>query len=352
MHPSPTVTIVTPTKNRRALLCETMDSVQRQSFQAWEHVIVDDGSDDGTAEEVRRRAGSDPRVRYIQRTGSRAGANICRNQGLSAAAADLIVFLDSDDLLRAGCLETRVAIMGRNADLDFAVFRAGVFIRSVGDFPRLYHEQTQGDDLLRFLALECLWQTAGPIWRRDFLHKIEGFDENLLSMQDLDMHVRAICAGGKYLFIRAIDHDIRGHDDAARTSTRHFTDPVYIEAAERLVDKLFNTVQSAGLLTWSRQRAVLGLGFGLTECWVKVGRAERAMNTWNKACDRHGGPLHVRLFGLGILQLQRLVRTDSSVVSRLVNKWKGWFRFRPEPNLMPVGNTAEANAPHLARFES
>ena len=107
----PMVAIITPTKNRLELLCETMNSVQAQTFDAWEHIVVDDGSDDGTAEEVQRRAALDPRIRFIRRTGNRTGANVCRNLGIENSRSDLIVFLDSDDLLRPGCLELRLEIM-------------------------------------------------------------------------------------------------------------------------------------------------------------------------------------------------------------------------------------------------
>src|SRR6266852_5848274 len=112
---NPLVAIITPTKNRLKLLCEAMDSVQRQSFDAWEHIIVDDGSDDGTAEEVARRASADPRVRYLRCPGETAGANVCRNLGVTESCAALIIFLDSDDLLRPQCLEQRVEIMQRNS---------------------------------------------------------------------------------------------------------------------------------------------------------------------------------------------------------------------------------------------
>ncbi len=132
---TPVVTIVTPTKNRLALLRETLNSVAAQTLQSWEHVIVDDGSDDGIAQEVLRRNAADQRVRYLPRTGQRSGANVCRNRGIWAASADLIVFLNSDDLLRPGCLERRVEIMQRNLDLDFAVFPSGVFIEKVGTSP-------------------------------------------------------------------------------------------------------------------------------------------------------------------------------------------------------------------------
>jgi glycosyltransferase involved in cell wall biosynthesis len=251
----PLVAIITPTKNRLKLLCEVMDSVQRQSFDAWEHIIVDDGSDDGTAEEVARRAAADPRIRYLRRPAEKAGANVCRNIGVAESHAELIIFLDSDDLLRPQCLERRVEIMTRNSTLDFTVFRAGVFVKSAGDLTRLYHAQNPGDDLLRFLAHECVWEISGPIWRRTFLMQIGCFDETLLSMQDLEMHVRALSARAKYVCFSDVDHDIRSHDDGTNTSIRHYKDPAYIEAAEKVQAKLFDTVTSTGLLTWSRQRA-------------------------------------------------------------------------------------------------
>ena len=124
---NPVVAVITPTKNRLKLLCEAMDSVQRQSFDAWEHIIVDDGSDDGTAEEVARRAAADPRIRYLRRTGEKSGANVCRNIGVRESRAEFIVFLDSDDLLAPSCLGRRVEIMQRNLDLDFATFQTAVF---------------------------------------------------------------------------------------------------------------------------------------------------------------------------------------------------------------------------------
>lgn len=334
MSGPPAVSVITPTRNRLKLLCETMDSVQRQSFDAWEHLVVDDRSDDETTAEVALRAKADPRIRYIERTGDISGANVCRNIGILQCRADLIVFLDSDDLLRPHCLERRVEIMQRNSLLDFTVFRAGVFVKSVGDLTRLYHPQNPGDDLLRFLALECPWQTSGPIWRRNFLNEIGCFDETLLSMQDLEMHVRALSARAKYVCFPDVDHDIRWQEDATKTSVRHFRDPAYIEAAERVQSKLLDTVKSGGLLTWSRQRALLGLCFGTAESWVRSKRLGRAMRAWNRGCAQQQAPLHVQIAGLLMLCAARLGAGRNRFCSRLVNKWKGWVRFRQEPLLL------------------
>jgi glycosyltransferase involved in cell wall biosynthesis len=330
----PVVSVVTPTKNRLALLRETMDSVAAQTFPDWEHLVVDDGSDDGTAEEVAKRAAMDPRIRYIPRMGKKAGGNVCRNLGVAEGRADLIVFLDSDDLLRPECLERRVEIMQQNPVLDFAVFRAGVFVNLVGDMKRLYHPQNPGDDLLRFLTLECPWQTTGPIWRRTFLDEIGGFDETVLSMQDLEMHVRALCARGKYLCLPYTDHEIRWQNEDTKTSVRHFKDPIYIEAAERVHEKFLEILIKNGLLTWSRLRALLGLTFGTAENWVRLRRFGLAVRVWRRGCARQRAGLRLQVAGLLMISVLQLSPRQEGLCGRLVNKWKGWVRFRQEPALL------------------
>lgn len=333
---SPAVSVVTPTKNRVRLLRETIDSVRAQTFPDWEHLIVDDGSDDGTAEMVEALAAADPRIRYIRRVGEKAGANVCRNIGIREARADLLVFLDSDDLLQAGCLQGRVQTMRRNSDLDFAVYRAGLVVRRIGDAAGLWHRQDPADDLLRFSMLECPWDTTGPIWRRAFLARIGGFDEALLSMQDLEMHVRAIAAGGKYLYIPAVDHNIRFESGDAKTSVRHFKDPAYIRATEYAHERLLDALVRYDRLTWSRRRALVGLGFGTAECWVALGRMKEAFGAWRRACRRNAAPGHLHFVGILMLCLYRAGASESSFARRVVNKWKGWVRFRQEPALLDV----------------
>jgi glycosyltransferase involved in cell wall biosynthesis len=300
----------------------------------WEHIVVDDGSDAETAALMAVRTSGDPRVSYVTRQSPERGANVCRNIGARLAKADLLLFLDDDDLLAPHCLAGRVETMRRHGALDFAVFGAEIFDDAPGDLGRPYGDLNPADDLLSFLAMGCPWQTSGPVWRRSYLQGLGGFDEDLQSMQDLELHVRALCARPNYLKVAAVDHYIRARRDAARTSTRHFNDPDTIRRSEPMPDRLFDLVERAGLMTWSRRRALLGLGYGAAERWARVGRPGEAMRAWREACRARQAPWTIALGGLLLLWLTGLDPADDGVAARAANRWRGWARFRQEPALV------------------
>ncbi|MBI2349579.1 MAG: glycosyltransferase family 2 protein, partial [Deltaproteobacteria bacterium] len=66
---NPVVSVVIPTCNRRPMVREAIDSVLAQSFSAFEPIVVDDGSEDGTAAQLRARYGSPVRVISQTRSG-------------------------------------------------------------------------------------------------------------------------------------------------------------------------------------------------------------------------------------------------------------------------------------------
>jgi glycosyltransferase involved in cell wall biosynthesis len=329
----PAVTVVTPTRKRPALLAETIASVRCQTLQDWEHIIIDDDATGSAHDAAMTAAADDPRVRYLTRTSEIAGANVCRNLGISHARADLIILLDDDDRLRPDCLARRVDVMRRNADLDFAVFKARIFTKEVEDTSVLYHPQDPGDDLLRFLSLECPWQTTGPIWRRNYLQELGAFDESLLSMQDLELHVRALTARARYLCFPYTDHDIRAEIDPMRTSTRHFRDPEYLRRAEAMPARFLAATTAAGLVTWSRRRATFGLAYGVAESWARLGMLGEALRCWRNARRDMNMPLVLGSQGQAMLILTWFNRRQTSYATRLINRWKGAVRFRQEPAL-------------------
>jgi glycosyltransferase involved in cell wall biosynthesis len=330
----PLVAVVTPTKNRRKLLCEAIDSVQAQTLQEWEHIVVDDGSDDGTADEVRRRARFDARLRYIERSGAASGANVCRNQAILAASADLIVFLDSDDVLERDCLERRINVMQRNLDLDFATFQTDVFTEMPGDLQRQYDPELVGDDLLRFLYFEVPWIITAPIWRKTSLLRLGMFDKNLPSWQDVDLHIRALAAKMRYLRFSEIDHHVRWKHDVNKTSVRQRRAPEHLQAAEQMLAKFEQVVRDGPGLTWTRQRALCSLYFYVAERWIDLGQLANSLHCWALVRDRKLATHVLHRTGAGILLLQSVSNQGKRLGRRLSHKWKGWMRMRTNPELI------------------
>jgi len=95
MIANPYFSIVIPAYNRAALLPETLDSLNKQSFVSWECIIVDDGSTDNTREVVSHLMAGDSRIRYVYQDNAERSA--ARNRGADLASGTYVLFLDSDD---------------------------------------------------------------------------------------------------------------------------------------------------------------------------------------------------------------------------------------------------------------
>lgn len=91
----PFFSIIIPTYNRAHLIKDTITSVQAQTFENWECIVIDDGSTDNTKEVIEDIAKIDNRVRYIYQENAERSA--ARNNGINNAKGEYICFLDSDD---------------------------------------------------------------------------------------------------------------------------------------------------------------------------------------------------------------------------------------------------------------
>lgn len=92
----PFFSVIIPTYNRAKPLLEAVISVQNQTFQDFELIIIDDGSTDNTAELMQNIADQDGRVRYVYQENAERSA--ARNHGIELATGEYICFLDSDDV--------------------------------------------------------------------------------------------------------------------------------------------------------------------------------------------------------------------------------------------------------------
>lgn len=199
------VSVVVPTYNRAALLPRALDSVLAQSRPADELIVVDDGSEDGSAALLAARY---PQARVLRQPNR--GVSAARNAGIRAARGGWIALLDSDDLWRPDKLARQLAAAGADARLvhcDELWIRDG---RRVN--PKRRHAKYGGYIYRRCLPL-CALSPSAVLIRREVFAEIGLFDESLPACEDYDLWLR-VCA--RYP-VRYLDEPLvvkyGGHDD-------------------------------------------------------------------------------------------------------------------------------------------
>ena len=114
----PKVSIIIPTYNRADYIIETIQSIQRQTYQNWELIIIDDGSTDNTEEVI--AALEDEKIQFYK-AGRTGVTGRLKNSGLRIASGELIAFLDSDDLWAVTKLEKQVAALKQYPEAGFCL---------------------------------------------------------------------------------------------------------------------------------------------------------------------------------------------------------------------------------------
>jgi glycosyltransferase involved in cell wall biosynthesis len=120
------VSIITPYYNTGELFLETFVSVQAQSLQNWEWIIVDDGSpDDEAVARLHEFAKKDARIKVIRQVNG--GTAAARNTGFSNSSGRYICLLDHDDMIEPTYLEKCVWFLDSNTEFAFCNSYSVVF---------------------------------------------------------------------------------------------------------------------------------------------------------------------------------------------------------------------------------
>jgi len=101
------VTVVVPTRNRRALIADTIRSLSALAYPDLEILVIDQSTNDETRTAVIDAAGGDRRVRH-QATNT-VGSSAGRNLGARLSQADLVAYTDDDCIVSGSWLEALVA---------------------------------------------------------------------------------------------------------------------------------------------------------------------------------------------------------------------------------------------------
>lgn len=109
------VSVVTPAYNCENYIQACIESVSKQTTKVLEHIVVDDGSSDGTRKVLKELTGKYPFLKVIYQNNKGAGA--ARNRAILEAKGRYIAFLDSDDLWLPDKIKNQIGYMEANQHL-------------------------------------------------------------------------------------------------------------------------------------------------------------------------------------------------------------------------------------------
>lgn len=218
---TPLISIVVPAYNCASYAEETFRSVQKQDFQDWEIIFVNDGSTDNTSEVLESFASEDSRVIIVEQENGRQGK--ARNNGISHAQGEWIAFLDADDLWPENKLSLQLSkTLEANVDLSFTdgfiCLGNNMNLREYrfGVIDKIY----QGNNAVLEFHEQNRIPTSTVLVKKSAILEVGGFPEKLIvqNCEDYLLWVKLLTKGKSFLSIGEPLLFYRVHDNSS-TST-------------------------------------------------------------------------------------------------------------------------------------
>lgn len=178
------ISVIIPVYNGAAWIRECLESVQNQSYQDFEVLVMDDHSADGTTEIVQAMAGEDKRIHLILR--NERGVSAARNEGMAESNGEYITFLDADDKLAPDMFEVLLGILKQEGSdmvsCGYHKWTENAIINSIEEKTsvRTVDRETYLSDYLLCQHTHC-W---GVLYRRSVIEST-GFRQDLTIGEDM-----------------------------------------------------------------------------------------------------------------------------------------------------------------------
>jgi len=221
--------IVIPTYNRASFIINTLQSISNQTFSDYEIIIVDDGSQDNTAEIV--SSFNNESIKYFKT--QNYGVAHARNYGIKQAKGTYIGFLDSDDLMETHHLQTAYNFINakKMPEVIHLNFLWGSEDRSIVHKNKLPHDLPVGIFKNCSLHVNC-------IFIQDNVAKNNLFNESrdLMFVEDWDFFIK-LCVRYKIQLLDQCTSYLIDHEDR---SMRNFDERRWVSKRDAIKISLRN----------------------------------------------------------------------------------------------------------------
>ena len=223
----PKVSVIIPVYHSKDFLEKALRSVEKQGFQDFEVIVVEDERSHG-CEEIVEEYGE--KYKYL-----RGGRNVSqsRNHGIGKSRAEYIAFLDSDDTWYSENLETKVEFLDANPDCSM------VFSKFVTVFPDGDTEEAKrfDGDIVGYLLKGRRIQTSAVMARKESLVKAGMFDREMPYWEDSDLWMK-LSEEGRIGFIDEVLTVYNKREDSRTNTGKEEIMKYFMRFCERHWDRL------------------------------------------------------------------------------------------------------------------
>jgi glycosyltransferase involved in cell wall biosynthesis len=254
----PKISVCLPTFNRVNLLPYAIESALKQTYQDFELIICDDGSQDSTSTLMSEY--TDSRIKYIRHPHNIGKSNNMQS-GFDAATGDYFIKFDDDDRLTPEFLSRTAAILDRDSSIDFVGTDHWIIdIDNLRDETRTQENSRSWgredlpegvvDNLLEVVFVKQSFQIGATLFRRATLQEVGFMQRQLQNCEDSDLFVRLALAGKKGYYFPELLMEYRFHEQqqGIDRAIQYLSDKIESEELERVrIERLVETQLLLGL---------------------------------------------------------------------------------------------------------
>lgn len=186
----PKISVITPSYNQGHLIEETIQSVLNQNYPNLEYIVMDGGSTDNTVEVLKRYK---DQLSFVSKKDK--GQTDAINQGIAKSSGEILMYLNSDDVMLPNTLNTVGEYFAQNPN---AMWLTGDYFiideqgKKIQSFVANYKKALRNLPSFNLLSIANFIIQPSTFWRRELGKEIGKFDENLHLCMDYDFWMRAI----------------------------------------------------------------------------------------------------------------------------------------------------------------
>lgn len=258
----PRISVCISSYRQKAWLAQALDSVLGQTRLPDEIIVVDDASDDGSAELIQDYVARYPQLIRVKRLERNSGIVAVRNTALAMVTGDYVSFLDGDDRFLPEKIDTEYRCLQQQPEADF-VYARHAFIDERGVHTGLWSGPAvlpEGDILAAVYARDFPGHSLfrNELVRVELARKLDGYDSALSLYEDYEFRIR-LAARGRAAYCDAVLSEYRRHggglsraavrrhlDALAYITHKHYPTLLRLDAAQRVaaMERLEQWVES------------------------------------------------------------------------------------------------------------